>query len=136
MLVDKRFIHIFTDDSQLYSFRHSVPSYFSQPMLRYTLSNNVTQLVPFTLSSAQLFAQVHFSNATNSSSLSLMLNAMSTNDISDDLVCEMYPKPNNYLVQMSAYIESCDDVMRSKSIIMNSSTGEGNVISKADYCII
>jgi hypothetical protein len=65
-----------------------------------------------------------------------MKNSMSILSLSDDLECEMYPKPNNYQVLVSAYIESCDDVMRSKSIVMNSSTGEGNVISKADYCIV
>lgn len=118
-------MEVFTNQSSLYLFRHSIPqTYFSPPSFQFFLPSNVLTLLPLPLGGYASFHQ-----PTLDTSAITLLNPLILT--SSDLDCEIYPKPNLYLVQMNAYISDCADVLLSKQIIMNNTNA-----SNTDYCIV
>jgi hypothetical protein len=107
--VDSRHVYIHQNNS-LFVYPHSVPSnHFTQPSFTFTLPDPI--IVSITSLPALGFLTVRSSSPASSVTLYTKLNP-----VYSDLKCEAYPKPNVYQLQLTAYIKSCADVLRSKHI--------------------
>lgn len=116
--------------SQLYLYRHSIPSEFTPTHYIFKLAFPTTALLPVFSADAsprQLTNLVLVSS--NHSNSTTAISVLSGFEPSDELRCETYPKPNIYQVTLSAYSTSCNDLLRSKQIIIakNSSTQASSV---------
>jgi hypothetical protein len=124
MSIDKNYIYLLTNESSLLVYRHSQPEIFTPQLYTFTLPlPNITSFFPLSEGTPSQFLFLSDSN---------LLAVSPLKPLSGLLSCETYPKPDTYLVEVSAYVSSCIDALSSQSIIASPQSAT----LQSDFCII